>query len=139
MGVIQSSLEMKVQIILCLWLSIAWCVPQSAHVSPLAPHLSAHPNAAHTSPLLPAQSAHPNPAHTAYARPDCARFQGAYPCAPGDVACEAAYKTSGCGRKKRSAQQAFPGNAHPGAAHPGLAHVGFAHVLPLTLAPLTQV
>merc|ERR1712087_892352 len=57
--------------------------PNAAHTSPLNPSLSAHPNAAHTSPLSPVQSAHPNAAHTVVS-PDCARFNGAFPCAPGD-------------------------------------------------------
>merc|ERR1712066_404971 len=73
--------------------------PNPAHTSLLAPSLAAHPNAAHTSQLSPSLAAHPNPAHTsplapshptpAHSRlsPDCARFSGAFPCAPGDSAC----------------------------------------------------
>ena len=103
-----------------------------AHVSPLTPQISAHPNPAHTSLTLPGQSAHPNAAHT-FSNPACARFSGAFPCALGDTDCQAAYKASGCGRKKRAALNlAFPGQAHPGWAHPGHAHPGqafpgFAH------------
>merc|ERR1719270_3036230 len=57
--------------------------PNAAHTSLADPTLSAHPNAAHTSLADPTQGAHPNPAHT-FARSDCARFSGAFPCAPGD-------------------------------------------------------
>merc|ERR1711983_757400 len=57
----------------------------------------AFPNAAHTSLADPTLSAHPNAAHT-FARSDCARFSGAFPCAPGDDLCAADYKASGCGR-----------------------------------------
>ena len=71
--------------------------PNAAHTSLLDPSLSAHPNAAHTSPLNPSLSAHPNAAHTAISA-DCARFSGAFPCAPGDSACQADYKSSGCGK-----------------------------------------
>merc|ERR1712198_268983 len=82
-----------------------------AHVSPLAPSISAHPNAAHT----PLNSA-------------CLKFSGAFPCAPGDSACEAEYKASGCGRRKRQAEFAFPGAAYPGQAHPeAFTHAGAAH------------
>merc|ERR1712066_973586 len=71
--------------------------PNPAHTSLLAPSLAAHPNAAHTSPLSPSLAAHPNPAHSRLS-PDCARFSGAFPCAPGDSACLTDYKTSGCGK-----------------------------------------
>ena len=71
--------------------------PNAAHTSLLDPSLSAHPNAAHTSPLNPSLSAHPNAAHTAISA-DCARFSGAFPCAPGDSACQADYRSSGCGK-----------------------------------------
>ena len=71
--------------------------PNAAHTSLFDPSLSAHPNAAHTSLQDPSLSAHPNAAHTRIS-PDCARFNGAFPCAPGDSACEADYKTSGCGK-----------------------------------------
>merc|ERR1712113_469824 len=71
--------------------------PNAAHTSPLNPSLSTHPNAAHTSLLDPSLSAHPNAAHTAISA-DCARFSGAFPCAPGDSACQADYKSSGCGK-----------------------------------------
>merc|ERR1712110_791033 len=71
--VVQSSLEMQV-LLLSAWLGSALCLPQAAHVSPLAPGLSAHPNPAHTFVAGFQQGAHPNPAHTAL-RPDCARFQ----------------------------------------------------------------
>merc|ERR1712168_492324 len=120
MGVLQAA-------VLSLSVAAVLSLPQSAHVSPLAPHLSAHPNPAHTFIGAPQISAHPNPVHTSlnYA---CLKFSGAFPCAPGDSACEAEYKVSGCGRKKRQAEQAFPGAAHPGAAHPGAAHPGFAHL-----------
>jgi len=71
--------------------------PNAAHTSILDPSLSAHPNAAHTSLADPSLSAHPNAAHT-FASPDCARFSGAFPCAPGDDQCAADYKVSGCGK-----------------------------------------
>merc|ERR1712156_356552 len=71
--------------------------PNAAHTSLQDLSLSAHPNAAHTSPLDSSLSAHPNAAHTRISD-DCARFTGAFPCAPGDSACETDYKTSGCGR-----------------------------------------
>merc|ERR1712038_1056038 len=71
--------------------------PNAAHTSLLNPSLSAHPNAAHTSPLNPSLSAHPNAAHTAISA-DCVRFNGAFPCAPGDSACQADYRSSGCGK-----------------------------------------
>ena len=71
--------------------------PNPAHTSLADPTLSAHPNAAHTALAAPTQSAHPNAAHT-FASPDCARFSGAFPCAPGDDQCAADYKTSGCGK-----------------------------------------
>merc|ERR1712203_528901 len=71
--------------------------PNPAHTSILDPSLSAHPNAAHTSPLNPALSAHPNAAHTVISA-DCVRFSGAFPCAPGDSACQADYRSSGCGK-----------------------------------------
>ena len=102
-------------------------VQYPAHVSPLAPGVSAHPNPAHTSLILPGQSAHPNAAHT-FSNPACAKFSGAFPCALGDAACQAEYKASGCGRKKRATLDlAYPGQAHPGQAYPGLAHPGQAH------------
>merc|ERR1712117_863733 len=73
--------------------------PNPAHTFLANPAISAaHPNPAHTSALEPSQSAHPNPAHT-FARADCARFSGAFPCAPGDDQCAQEYKLSGCGRK----------------------------------------
>eukprot|EP00090_Calanus_glacialis_P025301 TRINITY_DN394_c0_g1_i1.p1 TRINITY_DN394_c0_g1~~TRINITY_DN394_c0_g1_i1.p1 ORF type:complete len:149 (-),score=49.86 TRINITY_DN394_c0_g1_i1:60-506(-) len=100
--------------------------PLPAHVSPLAPSVSAHPNAAHTFLGGPQVSAHPNPAHTSL-NSACLKFSGAFPCAPGDSACEAEYKVSGCGRKKRQAELAFPGAAYPGQAHAGAAHPGQAH------------
>merc|ERR1719244_2557918 len=77
------------------------------HVSPLAPQVSAHPNAANT-----------------FLNTACARYSSAHPCAPGDTACETAYKASGCGRKKRSAQFAanVSPSAPPFAAHPNAAH-----------------
>ena len=68
--------------------------PQAAHVSPQAPGLSAHPNPAHTFLAGFQQGAHPNAAHTAL-RPECARFQGAFPCAPGDEVCAMEFRTSG--------------------------------------------
>ena len=71
--------------------------PNAAHTFLGDPSLSAHPNAAHTSISAPGLSAHPNAAHT-FARPDCARFSGAFPCAPGDDQCAADYKVSGCGK-----------------------------------------
>ena len=71
--------------------------PNAAHTSLADPSLSAHPNAAHTFPENPSLSAHPNAAHT-FANPDCARFSGAFPCAPGDNQCAADYKVSGCGK-----------------------------------------
>jgi len=71
--------------------------PNAAHTSAADPSLSAHPNAAHTSLADPSLSAHPNAAHT-FANPDCARFSGAFPCAPGDNQCAADYKVSGCGK-----------------------------------------
>merc|ERR1711862_848254 len=71
--------------------------PNAAHTSLADPTLSAHPNAANTSLADPTQGAHPNPAHT-FARSDCARFSGAFPCAPGDDLCAAVYKASGCGK-----------------------------------------
>ena len=71
--------------------------PNAAHTSLADPTLSAHPNAAHTSLADPTQGAHPNPAHT-FASFDCARFSGAFPCAPGDDICAADYKASGCGK-----------------------------------------
>merc|ERR1719516_982557 len=80
--------------------------PLPAHVSAQAPSVSAHPNAAHTFLANPSISAHPNPAHTPL-NTACLKFSGAFPCAPGDTACEAEYKASGCGRKKRQAEQAF--------------------------------
>merc|ERR1711981_1327826 len=73
--------------------------PNAAHTSPLNPGLSAHPNAAHTSPLDPSLSAHPNAAHTVISA-DCVRFSGAFPCAPGDSACQADYRSSGCGKER---------------------------------------
>merc|ERR1712037_1081009 len=88
--VVQSSLEMQV-LLLSAWLGSALCLPQAAHVSPQAPGLSAHPNPAHTFVAGFQQGAHPNAAHTAL-RPDCARFQGAFPCAPGDEVCALDYK-----------------------------------------------
>merc|ERR1740131_309367 len=97
--------------------------PGPAHVSPLAPQFSAHPNAAHTSLAKTTVSAHPNAAHT-FVNPDCSRFSGAFPCAPGDSACETAYKASGCGRKKRCTQ--FAAHVSPLApqvsAHPNAAN-----------------
>ena len=71
--------------------------PNPAHTFPGDLSLSAHPNAAHTSLADPSLSAHPNAAHT-FASPDCARFSGAFPCAPGDDQCAADYKVSGCGK-----------------------------------------
>ena len=71
--------------------------PNAAHTSILDPSLSAHPNAAHTSLANPSVSAHPNAANT-FVNPDCARFSGAFPCAPGDDQCAADYKVSGCGK-----------------------------------------
>ena len=71
--------------------------PNAAHTSLQDPTLAAHPNAAHTSLQDSTLAAHPNAAHTS-ASPDCARFSGAFPCAPGDSACETDYKTSGCGK-----------------------------------------
>ena len=68
-----------------------------AGVSLALPQLPAFPNPAHTFLGDPTLSAHPNPAHT-FASPDCARFSGAFPCAPGDDQCAADYKTSGCGK-----------------------------------------
>merc|ERR1711915_935913 len=98
-----------------------------AHVSPLVPSISAHPNAAHTFLANPQISAHPNPAHTPL-NTACLKFSGAFPCAPGDSACEAEYKASGCGRRKRQAEFAFPGAAYPGQAHPeAFAHAGAAY------------
>merc|ERR1712179_751385 len=64
--------------------------PNPAHTSLQDLSLSAHPNAAHTSALDSSLSAHPNAAHS--------RFTAAFPCAPGDSACETDYKTSGCGK-----------------------------------------
>merc|ERR1711936_116723 len=71
--------------------------PNAAHTSALDSSLSAHPNAANTSALGSSLSAHPNAAHSRISA-DCARFTGAFPCAPGDSACETDYKTSGCGK-----------------------------------------
>ena len=71
--------------------------PNAAHTSLADPSISAHPNAAHTFLADPSISAHPNAAHT-FASPDCARFSGAFPCAPGDDQCSADYKVSGCGK-----------------------------------------
>merc|ERR1712130_433578 len=102
---VQSSLEMQV-LLLSAWLGSALCLPQAAHVSPQAPDLSAHPNPAHTFVAGFQQGAHPNAAHTAL-RPDCARFQGAFPCAPGDEVCALDYKTSGCSGRRREALMAL--------------------------------
>merc|ERR1711936_1521160 len=74
--------------------------PNPAHTSLQDLSLSAHPNAAHTSALDSSLSAHPNAAHTRISA-DCARFTGAFPCAPGDTTCETDYKTSGCGRQSQ--------------------------------------
>ena len=71
--------------------------PNAAHTSVLDPSVAAHPNAAHTSLANPSISAHPNAANT-FVNPDCARFSGAFPCAPGDDQCAADYKVSGCGK-----------------------------------------
>ena len=72
--------------------------PNPAHTSLADPTQAAHPNPAHTFLADPSASAHPNPAHTPLNTPDCARFSGAFPCAPGDNLCEADYKVSGCGK-----------------------------------------
>merc|ERR1711997_544017 len=71
--------------------------PNLAHTSLQDPTLAAHPNAAHSSLQDPTLAAHPNAAHTSTS-PDCARFSGAFPCAPGDSTCQADYRASGCGR-----------------------------------------
>merc|ERR1711892_1095995 len=81
---------------------------------------------AHVSALAPTNSAHPNAAHTSL-NSACLKFSGAFPCAPGHTACEEEYKVSGCGRKKRQAEFAFPGAAYPGQAHSGPAYPGPAH------------
>merc|ERR1711863_211611 len=91
MGGVQSSPEMQA-LLLSAWLGSGLCLPQAAHVAPQAPGLSAHPNPAHTFLAGFQQGSHPNAAHTAL-RPDCARFQGAFPCAPGDEVCALDYKT----------------------------------------------
>ena len=72
--------------------------PNPAHTFIADPTLAAHPNPAHTSLVNPSLSAHPNAAHTQVSRPDCTRFSGAFPCAPGDNLCEVEYKESGCGK-----------------------------------------
>merc|ERR1711892_1467705 len=122
MGVIQAA-------VLSSCVAAVLTLPQfnlPAHVSALAPTNSAHPNAAHTFIGAPQISAHPNAAHTSL-NAACLKFSGAFPCAPGHTACEEEYKVSGCGRKKRQAEFAFPGAAHPGPAHPQAAHPGAAH------------
>ena len=62
--------------------SLSAAHPNAAHTSLLDPSLAAHPNPAHTAPAAPFQAAHPNPANT-FARSDCAKFAGAFPCAIG--------------------------------------------------------
>jgi len=77
--------------------SLSAAHPNAAHTSLLDPSLAAHPNPAHTAPAAPFQAAHPNPANT-FARSDCAKFAGAFPCAIGDDQCAQEYKVSGCGK-----------------------------------------
>merc|ERR1711994_157044 len=101
-------------------LSLVMRVVQAALISTCLAAVSTLPQfntPAHVSPLAPSISAHPNPAHTPL-NTACLKFSGAFPCAPGDSACEAEYKASGCGRRKRQAEFAFPGAAYPGQAHP---------------------
>merc|ERR1712066_784938 len=97
MATMQILISLSMMVLLASGLPQLPAFPNPAHTSLFDPSLSAHPNAAHTSLQDPSLSAHPNAAHTRIT-PDCARFNGAFPCAPGDSACEADYKTSGCGK-----------------------------------------